>query len=355
MTKSRFLRLAVFAVAAVGLIALACTDDDDGGGNTLSEVIDRGELKCGVNESVPGFGFLQPNGDFSGFDVDFCRAVAAAVLGDEDDVEFIPLSAAARFESLTSGEIDVLIRNTTWTFSRDSDLNAAFAVTTFYDGQGMMVRANSGFDSLEDMAGATVCVLQGTTTELNLDDRFTSAGIPYTPLTFEDNETLEAAFVQERCDGWTSDKSQLASRRSAFPADAGGPDSLMILAETFSKEPLGPVTRDDDSEWFDVVNWVVISMIAADELGVTSENVAAMAADPPSPAVARLLGVPFGGGEASDFSIGIDADFMQQVLRRVGNYDEVYRRNIEPLGLPREGTLNDSWLNGGLIYAPPIR
>ena len=355
MSNRRLLRLGVLAIAAVGIFVLACGDDDDNGGDTLSAVIDRDELKCGVNESVPGFGFLQPDGAYSGFDVDFCRAVAAAVLGDADKVEFVPLTAAARFESLSSGEIDVLIRNTTWTSSRDSDLSASFAVTTFYDGQGMMVRAASGFQTLEDMVGATICVLQGTTTELNLDDRFSGAGIPYTPLTFEDNETLQAAFVEERCDGWTSDKSQLASRRSAFPADAGGPESLVVLAETFSKEPLGPLTRDGDSEWFDVVNWVVIGMITADEFGITSQNVAQAVANPANKNVARLLGVSFDGGDVFDPGLGIELDFMQQVLKQVGNYDEVYQKNIAPLGLAREGTLNASWLNGGLIYAPPVR
>jgi len=353
--NGRLLRFTALAIASVGVLALACTTDDDGGDGTLSVVLDREELKCGVNEGVPGFGFLQPDGSYSGFDVQFCRAVAAAVLGDADDVEFVPLTAAARFESLSSSEIDVLIRNTTWTSSRDSDLGASFTVTTFYDGQGMMVRADSGFRALEDMVGATICVLQGTTTELNLDDRFTGAGIPYTPLTFEDNETLQAAFVEERCDGWTSDKSQLASRRSAFPADAGGPDSLVVLAETFSKEPLGPLTRDGDSEWFDIVNWVVIGMITADEFGITSENVDQVAANPPNKNVARLLGVAFEGGDPFDPKLGIDVDFMQQVLKQVGNYDEVYQANITPLGLPREGTLNASWLDGGLIYAPPVR
>jgi general L-amino acid transport system substrate-binding protein len=267
----------------------------------------------------------------------------------------VALTAAARFEALSSGQIDVLIRNTTWTQSRDADLNGSFATTTFYDGQGMMVRVADGFDSIDDMAGTTVCVLQGTTTELNLEDRFAAAGLSYTPLTFEANETLQAAFIEERCDGWTSDKSQLVARRSAFPAGAGGPESLVILAETFSKEPLGPVTRDDDSGWFDVVNWVVIGMITADEKGITSQNVASFAANPTEVEMARLLGVSFEGGKVFDPDLGIDTDFMQDVLSQVGNYDEVYQRNVTPLGILREGTLNASWLDGGLIYAPPTR
>jgi general L-amino acid transport system substrate-binding protein len=281
--------------------------------------------------------------------------VAAALYGDANRVDFVPLTAAARFEALGSGEIDVLIRNTTWTADRDVNLRSSFAITTFYDGQGMMVRRDSGIRNLEDMGNATVCVLQGTTTELNLDDRFTSAGIPYSPLTFEDNETLEQAFIQERCDGWTSDKSQLAARRSAFPQQAGGPDALIILGETFSKEPLGPVTRDNDTAWFDVVNWVVIGMMVAEELGVTSQNVDQMAANAPSPDVARLLGVSFEGGEVKDFGFGIPVDFMQHVIRQVGNYDEVYQRNLPAIGLERAGSPNASWLDGGLIYPPPMR
>ena len=324
-------------------------------GGTLAAVQSRGTLNCGVNDGVPGFGFVQPDGSFAGFDVDFCRALAAAVLGDPEAVEYVPLTAAARFEALTAGEIDVLIRNTTWTLSRDADLNAAFTATTFYDGQGLMVRADSGFESVEDMDGATVCVLQGTTTELNLDDRFTAAGVAYTPLTFEDVETLEAAFAEERCDAWTSDNSQLASRRSTYPDDAGGPDSLTILDETFSKEPLGPAVLDGDAEWFDVVNWVVIGMIEAEELGIGSDNVAAAIEAPENPSVARLLGVPFEGGEVTNFNLGIDNTFMQNVLAEVGNYGEVYERNITPLGLDREGTPNALWTDGGLIYAPPFR
>jgi general L-amino acid transport system substrate-binding protein len=347
----------VVGISALALIAIACGggDDDDAGKSTLAVVQDRGALVCGVNDGLPGFGFVEPDGSFSGFDVDFCRAVAAAVLGDASAVDFVPLTAAARFEALSAGEIDVLIRNTTWTQSRDADLNGSFATTTFYDGQGMMVRAADGFDSIDDMGGTIICALQGTTTELNLEDRFAAAGLSYTPLIFEENETLQAAFIEERCDGWTSDKSQLAARRSVFPAGAGGPESLMILPETFSKEPLGPVTRDDDTAWFDVINWVVIGMITADEKGITSQNVASFAANPTEVEMARLLGVSFEGGDIFDPDLGIDIDFMQDVLSQVGNYDEVYQENIPPLGIPREGTLNASWLDGGLIFAPPTR
>jgi general L-amino acid transport system substrate-binding protein len=355
------------AIGMLAFIAVACGGDEeettapptDGQeaqqpperGQILQEVIDRGQLICGVNDAVPGFGFVEPDGSFSGFDVDFCRAVAAAVLGDSNAVQFVPLTAEARLTALQTGEIDVLIRNTTWTISRDASSGLSFATTTFYDGQGMMVRAADGFETIDDLAGATICVLQGTTTELNLADRLPDS----TPLGFEDNETLQAAFIEERCDGWTSDKSQLAARRFAYPDSAGGPESLVILDETFSKEPLGPLTIDNDSQWFDVVNWTTIGMMLADEKGITSQNIDDFIADPGDAETARLLGVSFEGGEIFDPGLGISPDFMQNVIRQVGNYGEVYDANITPIGIPREGTLNASWLDGGLIYAPPWR
>ncbi|HEY4606051.1 MAG TPA: transporter substrate-binding domain-containing protein, partial [Acidimicrobiia bacterium] len=205
-------------------------------GDTLAEVQSRGTLNCGVNDAVPGFGFVDADGNFAGFDIDFCKALAIAVLGDAEAIEYVPLTAQTRFTALQSGEIDVLIRNTTRTASRDGAEGATFLQTTFYDGQGMMVRAETGFTAIEDMEGVAVCVLTGTTTELNLATRF--GDIPHDALTFEDNETLQAAFIAGQCDGWTSDKSQLAGVRSAFPDAEGGPDSLVILDETFSKEPL---------------------------------------------------------------------------------------------------------------------
>jgi general L-amino acid transport system substrate-binding protein len=361
----------LIGVAVLAFIAIACGDDEDENGEAtpttaaeengqqpppegaiLSEVQGRGQLICGVNDAVPGFGFVEPDGTFSGFDVDFCRAVAAAVLGDAEAVQFVPLTAEARLTALQTGQIDVLIRNTTWTITRDAATGLSFATTTFYDGQGMMVRVADGFETVDDLADATICVLQGTTTELNLADRLPSG----TPVGFEDNETLQQAFIEERCDGWTSDKSQLAARRSAFPESEGGAESLVILDETFSKEPLGPLTIDNDSQWFDVVNWVAIGMILADEKGITSENLDDFIADPGEAETARLLGVPFEeGAEVFDPSLGIDPDFMQDVISQVGNYGEVYEANITPIGISREGTLNASWLNGGLIYAPPWR
>jgi general L-amino acid transport system substrate-binding protein len=330
-------------------------------GETLAAIQDRGRLVCGVNQSVPGFGFLTPEGDFEGFDVDYCKAVAAAVLGDPEAVDYTPLTAEERLPALQAGEVDVLIRNTTWTSSRDAGEGLTFATTTFYDGQGMMVRTDSEFQTLEDMADTTICVLTATTTELNLNTRFEAGGIPFTPLPFTENETLLEAFIAERCDGWTSDKSQLAGVRSTFPDEEGGPEALRILEETFSKEPLGPVTRDNDSQWSQVVDWVVIATIQAEEFGIDSTNVDQMAADPPGPDQARLLGVAFQPPEGEevapfDSGLGLEVTWVQDVIRDVGNYAEIYNRHVgpdTPLGLERGQ--NALWTDGGLHYAPPYR
>ena len=325
-------------------------------GELLGEVQSRGNLLCGVNESVPGFGFRNPDGTLSGFDIDFCRAVAAAVLGDPEAVEFVPLTAQQRFTALQSGEIDVLIRNTTFTSSRDGGEGATFLHTTFYDGQGMMVRTDSGVAAVEDLANTAICVLSGTTTELNLATRF--ADIPYEPLTFEDNEVLQAAFVAGQCDGWTSDKSQLAGVRSAFPEAEGGPEALVILEETFSKEPLGPAVRDGDSQWAQVIDWVVYATILAEELGIESGNVDTFA-DTDNAEIRRLLGLEIEGDSGPtvfDAGLGLDPGWAANVISAVGNYGEIFNRNVGPdtaLGLDRG--VNDLWTNGGLQYAPPYR
>jgi len=375
MTLKRSLAvLPLLLVAMAVIVFAACNDDDDDGDATatpgdgtatatvtdapsgshsqiLQDVLANGSLECGINNSVPGFGNLLDDGSFAGFDIDYCRAIAAAVLGDSEAVNYTPLSASARLTAVQTGQIDVLIRNTTWTTTRDADTGLTFATTTFFDGQGMMVRADSGFTSVDDVATATICALEGTTTEANLADRLPDAEL----ITFDNNDTLQTAFIETRCDGWTSDKSQLAGRRSEFPADSGGPAALVILEESFSKEPLGPVTLDNDAQWSDIVNWVVIGTIAAEELGVTSSNVAAMAADPPNVSVARLLGVSFEGGDITDTGLDVEVDFMQDVLAQVGNYGEIYDDNITPIGIVREGTLNALWTDGGLIYSPPFK
>ena len=323
-------------------------------GDTLAEVQSRGTLNCGVNDAVPGFGFVDADGNFAGFDIDFCKALAIAVLGDAEAIEYVPLTAQTRFTALQSGEIDVLIRNTTRTASRDGAEGATFLQTTFYDGQGMMVRAETGFTAIEDMEGVAVCVLTGTTTELNLATRF--GDIPHDALTFEDNETLQAAFIAGQCDGWTSDKSQLAGVRSAFPDAEGGPDSLVILDETFSKEPLGPVVRDGDSQWAQIVDWVAMSTILAEELGIDSSNVESMA-DSDNLDIRRFLGLEIededGNPVVFDPGLGIDPGWPAAVIAGVGNYAEIYDRNVAALAVPRG--INELWTNGGILYAPPYR
>ena len=327
-------------------------------GGTLAAVQARGVVRCGVNNAVPGFGFETADGEFAGFDIDYCKALAAAIFGDPGAVEYRPLTAQQRFTALQSGEIDVLIRNTTWTATRDGREGATFLTTTFYDGQGMMVFADSGINAIEDMANTSVCVLSGTTTELNLATRFNAGGIPYTPQTFEDNETLQSAFVAGQCDGWTSDKSQLAGVRSAFPESEGGPEALVILEETFSKEPLGPVVADGDSQWAQIVDWVVIVTILAEELGITQDNVDTWG-DTEDAEIRRLLGLEIvtdDGVTIFDPGLGLEPGFAGSVIRAVGNYGEIFDRHLgpnTPLGLERG--VNALWTDGGLMYGPPYR
>lgn len=330
-------------------------DPGAGSGDALlATVRDRGQVICGVNDAVPGFGTQNEDGDFEGFDIDFCRVIAAGVLGDADAVDYVPLTAEARFTALQSGEIDVLVRNTTWTATRDGGEGAAFAITTFYDGQGMMVRDDSEFTSLEDMDGTTICVLSGTTTELNLESAFLGFGLDYEPLTLEDNDLIQEAFNADRCDGWTSDQSQLAAVRSAWPDADGGPDALRILDDILSKEPLGPAVRDGDTEWFDAVNWSVIATMQAEEFGIDSSNVEEQAdsvVEEDDPDLARFLGIT---GE--DPGLGLDTDYAVAIVSQVGNYAEIFDRNVGPdTGLGLERNENALWTDGGLHYPPPYR
>jgi general L-amino acid transport system substrate-binding protein len=378
---ARSWRLAAVLVA-LSLFGAACSDDDDsggdsaegepgaegegggggGGGGLLAEVKDRGTLRCGVNETVPGFGLVDSGGDYSGFDIEFCKVVAAAVLGDPDAVEYTALTADQRFTALAAGEVDVLIRNTTRTANRDGGDGARFLTTTFYDGQGMMVKADSGFTKVEDMDGTTICVLQGTTTELNLATRFAQAKLDYEPLTFTDANQIQAAFAADQCDGWTSDLSQLAGVRSAYPAGEGGPESLVIFDEAFSKEPLGPAVADGDDEWASAVDWAVISTIQAEEFGITKANVEQRKSDD-NLDVLRFLGEPIPDPDDEnadpapfDPGLGLDPDFAAKVIAEVGNYGEIYDRTVgpdTPLGLERG--VNAQWQDGGLLYAPPYR
>jgi general L-amino acid transport system substrate-binding protein len=381
-----FRRGRVFTLAALlsvlALVGAACSDDDDdsggaagddeggeeeaagtggdgGGGGLLGEVQDRGTLNCGVNEGVPGFGLVDAEGTYTGFDIEFCKVVAAAVLGDPEAVEYTSLDTETRFTALQAGDIDVLIRNTTFTSSRDGGENSRFLTTTFYDGQGMMVRADSGYQSIADMNGTTICVLSGTTTELNLNTAATAAGIDYTPLTFTEPDQIQEAFSAGQCQGWTSDKSQLAGVRSAFPE---GPEALVIFDDTFSKEPLGPVVLDGDDEWADAVNWAIIATIQAEEFGITSDNVEQMTSSD-NLDILRFLGQPIPDPDdedaapaAFDPGLGLDPDFAVNVITQVGSYGEIYDRTVgpaTPLGLARG--VNAQWTDGGLLYAPPYR
>jgi general L-amino acid transport system substrate-binding protein len=377
--RSTWWRVAALLVAFT-MLGAACSDDDDdggggddnggeeaagedgGGGGLLADVQDRGTLRCGVNETVPGFGLVDEAGDYAGFDIEFCRVVAAAVLGDAEAVEFVSLDAETRFTALQAGDIDVLIRNTTNTASRDGGERSRFLTTTFYDGQGMMVAADSGYSSIADMDGTTICVLSGTTTELNLATAAAAAGIDYEPLTFDGADEIQEAFIAGQCQGWTSDKSQLAGVRSAFPDSEGGPEALTVLEETFSKEPLGPVVLDGDDEWASAVDWAVIAAIQAEEFGITADNVEDMTSSE-NLDILRFLGQPIPDpddpeAEAASFDpgLGLDPDFAVNVISQVGNYGEIYDRTVgadSPLELER--ALNAQYTDGGLIYAPPYR
>ena len=353
----RYVRLPAGMVVVVALLAIAACGGNEGEAreNTLDEILDRGYLVCGIKADTPGFGVLNPDGTAQGNDVEYCHAMAAAVFGDRSKVEFKEATSANRFELLAAKEIDVLIRTTTWTASRDTDLNVAFAPTTFYDGTGIMVKASAGLSSAKELDGATICILDGTSTQGAVSDFFSEQGLTYSELTFQANPELRGAFINDQCDAWSSDKSQLGGHQFTLKAD--GTDAI-VLPETLSKEPLGPSVRDYNSEWEDVVRWVVNGMIIAEEQGVTSDNMGQMAANPPNNTVARLLGVGFDGGPPTNLGIGhgkIASTFMQSVIDQVGNYGEAYSLTLEQVGLTRAGSLNASYLDGGLIYAPPMR
>ncbi len=316
------------------------------GGGTLQQVQDRGTLNCGINGVLAGFS-INEGGEYSGFDVDYCKAVAAAVLDDPEAVEYVELDADTRFTALQSGEIDVLIRNSTWSASRDGDLGLDWTQTTFYDGQGMVVRKEDGFESLDDMQNTVICVQSGTTTELNLATVFQARGIEYEPELNPDQEVLTGRFEDGACDGYTTDRSGLAS----FLTTAENPDDYVILDEIMSKEPLGPAVRSDDSEWRDIVNWVVFATIQAEEFELTQDNIGAYDGDDPE--ILRFIGQGVEEGVEFEAGLNLPDDFAVKVVEAVGNYAEIYDRNVAPLGLDRG--LNQLWTDGGLLYAPPYR
>ncbi|HLF74713.1 MAG TPA: amino acid ABC transporter substrate-binding protein [Anaerolineales bacterium] len=318
------------------------------GGERLQAILDRGNVICGAHGSFQGFGFLDTNGAWTGFDVDFCRAWAAALFNDADAVEFRSLSAQDRFTALQSGEVDVLSRNSTWTLVRDVELGLTFGPVTFYDGQAIMARldvvsdASAGLDALE---GAQVCVQSGTTTELNLADQFRAAGVSYEPVVFAEQSEAFQAYDEGRCDAITSDRSQLATQGQAVLANFA---DHVILDLVMSKEPLAPAVAQGDDKWADVVHWVVYGMIQAEELGITSQNVDEFLTSE-DPVIRRLLGVE---GELGA-KLGLSNDFVYRVIKLVGNYGEVYERNLAQYGLARGQ--NALWTQGGLMYSPPFR
>ena len=319
--------------------------ETQGGNSILNTVESRGSLVCGVNGQLPGFSFVNESGEYSGMDVDLCRAVAAALFDDPSQVEFRNLSAQERFTAVQAGEVDLLNRNTTWTISRDTSVGMEFAPTTFYDGQGMMVTTASGVQELQGLEGKSICVQSGTTTELNLADQMRKRGINYNSVVFDDEDALYAAYEQGRCQGVTSDRSQLIARRSNLP----NPDDHVVLDAVMSKEPLGPMVANGDAAWFDAVKWITYAMIEAEELGINSQNIDSFQ-NSEDPNIRRFLGLEGNLGE----DMGLPNDFAARVVRHVGNYGEVYERNIgEPFALERGP--NELWTNGGLMYAPPFR
>ena len=313
----------------------------------LDTVLARGELYCGVNDQLPGFGSIDADGSFAGFDVDFCRAIAAAILGDAEAVTFRPLSAQQRFTALQTGEVDVLVRNTTWTLSRDTQNGLDFGPTTFYDGQGLMARKALGVTELADLDGASICVGSSTTTERNLGDVMREAGVEYTPVVFEGADQVMGSYDSGRCDAVTSDRSALVTRKPTME----NPDEHEILAMVLSKEPLGPAVLQGDHAWADVVNWVTFGVMQAEEFGIDSSNVRDFETSE-NPEIRRFLGLE----DSLGTGLGIGDAFMVDVIEQVGNYAEIYDRNLgpdTPFDLARG--VNSLWSDGGLLYSPPFR
>ena len=334
----------LFRIIALALTVMLVTPllaDNHGG--ILEKVKNRGRLICGVNKELPGFGFLGQDGEWKGFDVDFGRAIAAAVFGDASKVEFRSLKAADRFPALQTGEIDVLIRNTTWTLTRDTANGADFCPPNFYDGQGFMLRKDLEITSLKDLDGATIGVTAGSTTELNLADKMRTLGIKVESIVFEEADTLYQSYDQGRCDAVTSDKSQLLSRRQSLK----NPEEHVILDVTISKEPLAPVTVHGDNKWNDVVSWVVYATFFAEEHKITQAKVKNLKSD--NPEIQRFLGESGNIGE----QLGLPDDWARNAIGAVGHYGEIFERNLAPLGLPRG--VNKPWTEGGLLYAMPFR
>ena len=316
--------------------------------STLEEVRSKGYVQCGVHTGLIGFAAPNDAGEYEGFDVDVCRAVAAAIFGDGDAVQYTPTNATERFTALQSGEIDMLSRNTTWTLSRDTSLGFNFAGVNYYDGQGFMINSANleGINSALQLSGAAICVQTGTTTELNLADYFRANNMEYNPVVFQGFDETNAAYEAGRCDAYTTDQSGLIALRLTL----ANPDDHVVLPEIISKEPLGPAVRQGDDEWFNVVRWTLMAMVQAEESGITQDNLEEMM-NSDDPEIRRIL------GQEADSSIGaglgLDNEWVVNIVREVGNYGEVFDRHLAPIGVPRG--LNALWTDGGLMYAMPLR
>ena len=338
-------KLALTLAAALGTLAALPAH----AGKTLDAIKQRGQVVCGVNTGLAGFSQADSNGAWTGLDVDICRAIAAAVLGDATKVKWVPLNAQQRFTALQSGEIDILSRNTTWTLTRDASLGMNFVGVTYYDGQGFMVPVKSKVTSAKQLKGATVCVQSGTTTEKNLTDFSRANNLALKPVVFEKQEASTGAYFSERCNAFTTDASGLASIRNK---EAKDPKEHLILPELISKEPLGPSVRRGDDEWFGIAKWVIFGLIEAEEYGITQANVDKMLAESQDPVVTRILGKSEDTGKL----LGLDKDWMVKAIKATGNYGEIFERNVGPkssLGVPRG--INNLWNKGGIMYAPPVR
>lgn len=352
MGKKRLLKLASLCLAIAVTACGGPSGQPNGNVTTgwpkLTQIQNKGQMVCGVSGELPGFSFVDATGRYAGLDVDICRAIAAAIFDDPNAVEFRNLNATERFTAVKSGEVDILSRNTTWTLSRDTGaVGLQFAPVVFYDGQGIMVRQNSGITNLAGLNNQTICTQSGTTNEQNIADRMASLGLNYQVVVFDDINVAYATYLQGRCQAVTSDRSQLVSRRSRFP----DPEQHLILEETISKEPLAPAVAPGNPNWSDLVNWIIYTTIYAEELGITSENVEEML-NSTNPEIRRFLGTEGNLGE----DLGLSNDFALRVIRHVGNYGEIYNRNLGPeTPLNLERGLNRLWTDGGLMYSPPFR
>ena len=332
----------------LGTLAAAALTAGVASAGTLDDIKARGVVNCGSNTGLTGFGAPDDKGEWHGFDVDLCKAVAAAVFGDQTKIKFVPLTGETRFTALASGEVDVLVRNSTWTFSRDTDLKFDFVAVNYYDGQGFMVKKDLGVSSAKELDGATVCIQTGTTTELNLADFFKANNITYTPVNVADDGEALRQFTSGACDAYTTDASGLAATRATLP----DPDNYIILPEIISKEPLGPVVRHGDNAWGDVVRWTFFALLEAEEKGITKANIEEVAASTQDPEVKRVLGLEGDLGKM----LGLDAGWAKAAIAANGNYGEIFEANIgmsTPIKLARG--LNALWTQGGLQYAPPFR